>query len=98
MISILNTDILLALGHGAQSTNALGSMIEKAKTRGPGNGVAVYMNAELGNPNLGHVQFASFGPSEFNMLVGPVAPERLPDIGSSIGWRYLLRGTWTYDV
>lgn len=67
-----------------------------------GDGIAVYENVELGHPHLGHRQYVSYGgPAaqlEVDELVGPLTwdyktpPERLPDIGTAINWRYRLVG------
>jgi hypothetical protein len=57
-----------------------------------GDGVAVYENKDLGHPDLGHRKFASYG-SPAAQLEAEEAPERLPDIGGQINWRYALVGT-----
>ena len=56
-----------------------------------GDGVAVYKNADLGHPDLGHMQFVSFG-SEKAQLEVDEPPQRMPDIGGAINWRYQLEG------
>ena len=58
-----------------------------------GDGVAVYMNIELGHPQLGHKQFVSFGSPDAQLEMDE-PPERLPDIGNHINWRYYLQGTY----
>lgn len=62
-----------------------------------GDGVAVYENHDLGHPQLGHKQFVSFG-SEKAMLEVEEPPQRLPDIGNAINWRYQLVGTYRGDL
>ena len=54
-----------------------------------GDGVAVYENVDLGHPELGHLQFVSFGSPEA-MLPGE-PPSLMPDIGTAINWRYTLK-------
>jgi len=58
-----------------------------------GDGVAVYENVELGHPDLGHQQFVSFGSTEAQ-IPDAFPPQRMPDIGSAINWRYQLVGTY----
>lgn len=58
-----------------------------------GDGIAVYENQELGNPDLGHRKFVSFG-SPAAQLETANPPERLPDIGNTINWRYRLVGCY----
>lgn len=58
-----------------------------------GDGVAVYRNEDLGSRMLGHRQFLSFGSPQAQ-LEGDVPPQRLPDIGTAINWRYQLEGTY----
>jgi len=58
-----------------------------------GDGLAVYENHELGHPELGHRQYASYGSSAAQ-LETQTPPARLPDIGQRINWRYLLVGTY----
>lgn len=67
-----------------------------------GDGVAVYENHDLGHPEIGEKQYATFGsalaqlearladdttPSRAEL---PVLPRTLPDIGGRINWRYQL--------
>lgn len=54
-----------------------------------GDGVAVYENQDLGHPQLGAKQFVSFGSPDAQLEVDE-PPERLPDIGNKINWRYCL--------
>ena len=56
-----------------------------------GDGVAVYENVEIGNPEAGHHQYLSFG-SKAAQLESVMPPEQLPDIGGAINWRYRLIG------
>jgi hypothetical protein len=62
-----------------------------------GDGIAVYRNEDLGHPEIGHLQFLSFGSHEAQ-LETDTPPERLPDIGSRINWRYRLAGTYRRKV
>lgn len=58
-----------------------------------GDGVAVYENHDLGHPDIGHKQFVSYGSPSAQLEVD-YPPERLPDIGGRIGWRYILVATY----
>lgn len=58
-----------------------------------GDGAAVYENVDLGHRHLGHKQITSYG-SPAAMLEVDTPPERLPDIGNSINYRYYLAGTY----
>ncbi len=57
-----------------------------------GDGAAIYENQELGHPGLGEARIVSYG-STLAQLEG-LPSERLPDIGTSINWRYGLVGTY----
>lgn len=59
-----------------------------------GDGLAIYRNEDLGHPLLGHLQFVSFGSpaAQLEVLTAEELPERLPDIGGRINWRYCLIG------
>jgi len=57
-----------------------------------GDGIAAYENQELGNPDLGHHKFVSFG-SKAAQLEVETPPDLMPDIGA-INWRYSLIGTY----
>jgi hypothetical protein len=61
-----------------------------------GDGAAVYENHDLGHRDLGQPQIASYG-SAAAQLETSVPPERLPDIGGRINWRYVLIGTYRND-
>jgi len=56
-----------------------------------GDGAAIYENQDLGHPELGHIQIVSYGGPD-SQLETPTPPERLPDIGGHINWRYTLTG------
>ena len=58
-----------------------------------GDGVAVYRNVAGDSRDFGHRQFASYG-SPAAQLETEIPPERLPDIGSQVNWRYALEGTY----
>jgi hypothetical protein len=57
-----------------------------------GDGAAIYENHDLGHPALGSCQITSFG-SPLAQLETDNPPERLPDIGNQVNWRYVLVGT-----
>ena len=57
-----------------------------------GDGAAVYENHDLGHPEVGAPQIASYG-SAWAQLEVETPPERLPDIGGAINWRYSLIAT-----
>lgn len=57
-----------------------------------GKGVAIYQNRDLGHRMVGHRQFISFGTPEAQ-IEDDALPTRLPDIGTSINFRYILEGT-----
>lgn len=109
-----------------------------------GDGIAVYRNEDLGHPEVGHIQFASYGSKRAMLETGQVhvrndsadgkaveraqaqmslwasrgwgvspvpvdgrehptgkpcpvcsqPPQRLPDIGGAINWRYQLAGVY----
>lgn len=61
-----------------------------------GDGIAVYQNVELGHPDAGHCKFVSYG-SPAAQLESETPPDRLPDIGNVINWRYWLTGTYRGD-
>lgn len=61
--------------------------------RARGDGAAVYENHDLGHPDLGDQRIVSFG-SAAAMIESDEPPERLPDIGGTINWRYVLVGTY----
>jgi hypothetical protein len=54
-----------------------------------GDSCAVYTNMDLGHPEAGGEKFVSFG-SEQAQIEDAVPPERLPDIGGQINWRFQL--------
>jgi hypothetical protein len=53
-----------------------------------GTAVAVYENVDLGHPECGHRKYLTT-----RTFKGEV-PERLPDWGDQINWRYMLVGTY----
>lgn len=55
-----------------------------------GDGVAVYENADFSHPFAGHILLVSFGSPDAQLETDD-PPQRLPDIGSQINWRYWLR-------
>lgn len=57
-----------------------------------GDGVAVYENADFESPEMGQRQYLSFGSSLAQIEVDE-PPQRMPDIGTSINWRYQLIAT-----
>ena len=58
-----------------------------------GDGIAVYEHSVLGDPNAGHLQFTSYGSAEAQLEMD-TPPQRMPDIGSAINWRYQLKGVF----
>lgn len=56
-----------------------------------GDGIAVYVNSDLGSAEAGHRQFCSFG-SKTAQFMAP--PTQLPDFNGQINWRYQLEGTY----
>jgi hypothetical protein len=58
-----------------------------------GDGATVYENQDLGHLQLGDKKIMSYG-SPAAQLEGTEPPERLPDIGSQINWRYRLIGIY----
>lgn len=59
-----------------------------------GDGIAVYRNSEIGHPQAGHLKFVSYGSpaAQLEVLTHEELPDRLPDIGDEINWRYTLTG------
>ena len=62
-----------------------------------GDGIAIYVNQDLGHPDLGMPKMHSYGSSSAQ-LETDTPPERLPDIGGAINWRYMLQGTYRGDA
>jgi hypothetical protein len=58
-----------------------------------GDGAAIFENHDLGSPDVGSPQIASYG-SSLAMLEGLVPPKMMPDIGTSVNWRYVLVATY----
>jgi hypothetical protein len=58
-----------------------------------GDGVAIYENHDMGSHDVGHKKFVSFGSVTAQLEVQE-PPQRLPDIGGQINWRYQLIGTY----
>jgi len=54
-----------------------------------GDGVACYENVALDSVRLGHRQYVSFGSSAAQLETSK-PPDRMPDIGGSINWPYML--------
>ena len=84
---------------------AIMDLVDRAHKRG--DGAAVYVNNDLGHPDIGQWQVVSYGGPEaqletrslkgvhlderFNYQHGKdILPQRLPDIGGRINWRYTL--------
>jgi hypothetical protein len=59
------------------------------------DGAAVYENHDIGHPDAGMPRIVSYG-SPAAQLETASPPERLPDIGGAINWRYVLVGTYRY--
>ena len=62
-----------------------------------GDGAAVYENHDLGHPQLGMPKIVSFSSPAAQLEAGS-PPERLPDIGGQINWRFVLVGTYRLKV
>jgi hypothetical protein len=73
----------------ANATRVLNQTLER------GDKVAVYQNRVLGHPELGHRLYLSYG-SPSSQLGTCEPPEKMPDIGGRIGWRYRLQGVVTH--
>lgn len=58
-----------------------------------GKGVAVYENVDLSHTEIGHRKYVTFGTPKAQIR-DETPPERLPDIGDQINWRYILRGVY----
>jgi hypothetical protein len=56
-----------------------------------GDGIAVYVNADLGSHEVGHHRMASFGSPRAQFVV---PPDQLPDFPGEINWRYRLEGVY----
>ncbi len=62
-----------------------------------GDGAAIYRNEEFGHPGMGHIEIVSYG-SSMAQLESQDPPIQLPDIGTTINWRYRLIGTYQGEV
>lgn len=58
-----------------------------------GDGVAVYECVAMDSSELGMKRFISYGSPQAQLEVD-TPPERMPDIGGLIGWKYQLVGTY----
>lgn len=81
------TEHLRAEGYEADAVATINRWLAR------GDGAAVYVNQELGHPMLGHVKITSYGSAEAQLETDE-PPQRLPDIGASINWRYQLSGMY----
>lgn len=86
-------DLVVAAGKQADGDlDWLASVIvltQRAHARG--DGVAVYVNADLGHPEIGQWQVVTYGGPEAQLETGSGHPSAvLPDIGGRINWRYAL--------
>jgi hypothetical protein len=73
---------------------APGVMVLADRWLARGDSAAVYENRDLGHPDVGACQIVSYG-SPAAQLETELPPERLPDIGGRINWRYTLVGTYS---
>ena len=57
-----------------------------------GDVLLVYVNDDLGHPDLGLTQVCSYGSaaSQIEARQFPEPPSTMPDIGGNINWRYQL--------
>lgn len=60
-----------------------------------GDGAAVYVNEDLSDPRVGSLQLVPYGPPRGTpaggwLRLGLELPQRLPDTGGSLNWRYQL--------
>lgn len=62
-----------------------------------GDGCAVYRNEDIGHPEMGRLQFVSYG-SAAAFLETDRPPWRLPDTTDQINWRYVLIGTYRKEL
>jgi len=62
-----------------------------------GDGIAVYVNQDLGSRDVGQCRLASFGSVDAMLTMDPL-PTTLPDTPSMINWRYQLEGTYSGDT
>jgi hypothetical protein len=83
-------DTYVAEGYGVTAESVMGTV---ARWLARGDGVAIYENADLSSPDLGVRQMVSYG-SESAQLEDAVPPERMPDIGANINWRFRLVGIY----
>lgn len=58
-----------------------------------GDGVAIYRNEAMDSSGFGDLQMISYGSSSCQWD-GTDPPLQLPDIGSSVGWRFRLYATF----
>jgi hypothetical protein len=83
--------VLLQLGDNEDAVNDSARLMNGWLERG--DGVAVYRNDDFGHPEAGRLIFVSYGSSAAQ-LEGDEPPQRLPDIGGLILWRYQLAGVY----
>jgi hypothetical protein len=57
-----------------------------------GDGVAVYENMDMESMSFGARKYVSFGSADAQLETN-TPPQRLPDIGGQINWRYQLVGS-----
>lgn len=69
---------------------------------GRGDKLAVYVNQDLGHPDLGNTFFASYGSpdAQFEVERAEDLPARFPDslAPGGIGWRYILAGVYEGEM
>jgi hypothetical protein len=84
-------ELLEALTEALEPVSGATAVINRWLERG--DGVGIYQNQELGSDQAGHRQYVSFGSPAAQLIEDP-PPQRLPDIGGSINWRYQLEGIY----
>lgn len=102
-VKVMTTEQLLATGHDRSLDSAIKVLVERAHERG--DGVAVYVNNDLGHRDLGQWQVVSYGGPEAQLETRgfeklrtgshfehgvDFLPLVLPDIGGVINWRFHL--------
>ena len=86
MSCVITEEALMTLIEGQENQTIVRRWLDR------GDGCAVYVNAAFDHSQFGHRKFVSFGSSAAQ-LETDVPPQRLPDIGNTINWPYVLEST-----